>query len=123
MPSSCRRQGRTIQSEAREVVRCVIEACDFENTIGNLHYPLWEPTKRAAFYTRFSERTINRIRKEAHADGNKSPSSDEEKDSQTDDSKDATETQDTKDCKGSDVCVVPVSYTHLDVYKRQRLMA
>lgn len=74
-----RRRGKTIQSEAREVVRRVIEVCDREFANGRILFSLHEGTRRAANYTGFSERTISRIRRECNkTEEKKSPTSGEQ---------------------------------------------
>ena len=58
------KKGKTIHSEAREVVRRVITQCDEEAREGKIKHLLNQSNSRAANYTGYSVRTISTIRKE-----------------------------------------------------------
>ncbi|XP_076248918.1 uncharacterized protein LOC143188498 [Calliopsis andreniformis] len=58
------KQGQTVHSEARNIVRRLIRKCDEESRTGALLHLLKQATLRAADYTGLSARTISRIRKE-----------------------------------------------------------
>lgn len=70
-----RKRGSTIHSEAREVIRNVIECCDREGRGKSLIEPLEQATKRAAMYCKVSKTTIKRIRKEGKTNPNRKLSS------------------------------------------------
>ncbi|XP_034187268.1 uncharacterized protein LOC117607556 [Osmia lignaria lignaria] len=59
-----RKQGQTIRSEARNIIRRVIKKCDEEARKGAMIYLLKQANLRASFYTGTCIRTISRIRKE-----------------------------------------------------------
>ncbi|XP_046422562.1 putative hydroxypyruvate isomerase isoform X1 [Neodiprion fabricii] len=61
---NCRRKGTIIRSKEREVIKSIIEFCDQEARQKSLLFPLRQATKRAANYTKISERTVKRIREE-----------------------------------------------------------
>lgn len=67
--ASSRKKGKTIHSEAREIVRQVIEKCDEEARRGETHINIHQRNARASDYTGISERTISRIRKECKEAG------------------------------------------------------
>jgi hypothetical protein len=60
-----RKKGKTIHSEAREIIRKVISECDEECKNKELKYPVKQVNKRICNYTGVSERSISRIRKES----------------------------------------------------------
>lgn len=64
MASPLCRSGRTIQSEERNIIACVIKCCDEESRQKCLAIPLSQSTERAARYCNKSMRTILRIRNE-----------------------------------------------------------
>lgn len=67
-----RKRGKTIRSEARNIIRRVIRKCDEESRKNQMLIPLKQSTARAAEYVGVSERSIVRIRKEdANIDENK----------------------------------------------------
>lgn len=61
---SSRKQGQTIRSEARNLIRRVVQKCDEESRKGQLFFPLQQANARIAEYTGVSLRTVSRIRKE-----------------------------------------------------------
>ncbi|XP_031829397.1 uncharacterized protein LOC116425591 [Nomia melanderi] len=66
-----RKRGKTIRSEARNIIRRVIRKCDEESRKNQMLIPLKQSTARAAEYVGVSERSIVRIRKEdANTDEN-----------------------------------------------------
>ena len=70
-----RNSGRTIHSEARNIVSRVIKKCDEEAKQGQLIHLLRQSTKRASDYAGVSEKTITRIRKESIESGGRQLSS------------------------------------------------
>lgn len=59
-----RKKGKTIHSEARNIVGHIIQECDNESRNGRLTYSLDQANLRAANYTGISVRTVSRIRKD-----------------------------------------------------------
>lgn len=59
------KSGKTIHSEAREVIRRVIEKCDLEARTGQLTHLLSQSNLRIQDYTGISKYTVTAIRKEA----------------------------------------------------------
>ncbi|XP_034194909.2 uncharacterized protein LOC117611102 isoform X1 [Osmia lignaria lignaria] len=59
-----RKQGQTIRSEARNIIRHIIRKCDEESRKNEMTYLLPQATLRASYYTGVSVKTICRIRKE-----------------------------------------------------------
>lgn len=57
--------GKTIHSEAREVIRRVIEKCDLEARTGQLTHLLSQSNLRVQDYTGISKNTVSTIRKES----------------------------------------------------------
>ena len=70
-----RKQGKTIHSEARNMVSRIIKKCDEEAKNGQLLHLLQQANIRAADYAGVSVRTISRIRKETTESGEKQLSS------------------------------------------------
>ncbi|XP_068081808.1 uncharacterized protein [Anabrus simplex] len=68
----CRKKGKTIHSEAREVIRHVIQECDEEAREGQLKHLLRQTNLRVSNYTGISVSTVSRIRKESTAAGDTS---------------------------------------------------
>ena len=64
MENRQRKKGKTIHSEAREIVRKVISECDAESRQGTLQYNIKQSNLRASQYTGVPVRTISRIRRE-----------------------------------------------------------
>lgn len=57
-------KGRTIKSDAREIIANVINMCELEAQNNSLKLPLIAKTQRAAAYTGVSQATIKRIKNE-----------------------------------------------------------
>lgn len=82
-----RKKGQTIHSEAREIIRHVVQKCDEESNSGTLQYTLNQSNKRVANYTGISVRSVTKIRKEGieaggsilRSPGKKRPYSEEKK--------------------------------------------
>lgn len=66
------KKGKTIHSEAREIVRKVIQECDEEATRNTVKFAIKQANKRISNYTGISERTVTRIRKESSEAGESS---------------------------------------------------
>jgi hypothetical protein len=60
--SSARKQGKTVHSEAQEVIASVVKLCDEEGRRKQLTFPLTRATDRAARYTGASTTLIKTIR-------------------------------------------------------------
>jgi hypothetical protein len=60
---SSSKKGRTIHSEAREVIRKFIKACDEEARAGRIEYSVKQAKLRVSKYTEVSMKSISRIRK------------------------------------------------------------
>jgi transposase len=59
-----RKKGKTIHSEAREIIRHVIRECDEEARAGEIKIDVAKRNLRVSNYTGVSERTVSRIRRE-----------------------------------------------------------
>jgi hypothetical protein len=72
-----RKKGKTKHSEAREIIRRVILACDEESRQGKLTHTVKKSNLRIAHYTGIPVRTITRIRTEGAEAGETSLSTPE----------------------------------------------
>ena len=70
--ASSKKKGKTIHSEARNIIKNIIAECDEESRQGRLKHLLSESNKRASTYAGKSVSTISRIRKETIQHGEKS---------------------------------------------------
>ncbi|KAG8294746.1 hypothetical protein J6590_096178 [Homalodisca vitripennis] len=78
--ASVRKKGQTIHSEARDVIRRVIQKCDEESNTGTLQHRLKQSNIRVANYTGISVRSVTSIRKEGVEAGNEALSTPGKKD-------------------------------------------
>lgn len=67
-----KKKGKTIHSEAREIIRKVIHECDEEARINVVKLPVKQSKKRVSHYPGISERTVLQIRKESSEAGDTS---------------------------------------------------
>ncbi|XP_076229205.1 uncharacterized protein LOC143174156 isoform X1 [Nomia melanderi] len=58
------KKGQTVHSQARTIVKRVIEKCEEETLKGELLHALYKPNIRAAEYTGLSRSTVNKIKNE-----------------------------------------------------------
>lgn len=67
--ASLRKNGKTINSSEREIIRKIIKKCDEEAEAKEYKFPVQQRNRRAAWYAGIGERSITKIRKESRETG------------------------------------------------------